>query len=74
VSTSSSVTEFFGKDFLVGADGYTGTASSDPDNKLFYHIMVGLNTNEYPHPVKMRANVCVQYDVVWTEPKQLAAS
>jgi len=74
VSTGLRSSEFFGKDFLVGADGYTGTDSADPTNKLYYHVMVGLQTNEYPSQFKLRANVCIEYDVVWTEPKQLTAS
>lgn len=74
VSTGLAVSDFFGKDFLVGADGYTGTDSADPDNLLYYHVMCALQSNEYPSAFKMRANVCIEYDVVWTEPKQLAAS
>jgi len=74
ISTVMRASEFFGKDFLVGADGYTGDDSADPANKLYYHIMAGLNSNEYPNQIKVRANCVVEYDVVWTEPKQLAAS
>lgn len=74
VSTGLHCSDFFGKDFLVGADGYTGTDSTDPDNKLYYHVMCGLNSNEYPRQINVRANCIVEYDVVWTEPKQLAAS
>ena len=74
ISTRMRASEFFGKDFLVGADGYTGDATADPSNKLYYHIMAGLNSNEYPNQIKVRANCVVEYDVVWTEPKQLAAS
>lgn len=74
VSTGLKVSDFFGKDFLVGADGYTGTDSSDPDQILYYHVMCGLNSNEYPQQNNVRANVVIEYDVVWTEPKQLAAS
>lgn len=74
VSTGLKASEFFGKDFLVGADGYTGTASSHPENQLYYHIMAARNSDEYPGSVKLRANVVVEYDAVWTEPKQLPAS
>jgi len=74
VSTRLRTSEFFGKDALVGAEGYTGSSSADPAEKLYYHIMAGLNTAEYPSQVNVRANICVSYDVVWTNPKQLAAS
>jgi len=74
VSTGLRVSEFFGKDFLVGADGYTGTDSADPTNLVYYHVMTGLNSNEYPRQINVRANCIIEYDVVWTEPKQLTAS
>lgn len=74
VSTRLRTSEFFGKDALVGAEGYTGSSTADPSEKLYYHIMAGLNSGEYPGQVDVRANICVSYDVVWTNPKQLAAS
>jgi len=66
--------DFFGKDFLVGADGYTGNISGDPDNKLYYHIMCAHQGNEYPITIKVRANICITYDCVFTEPKYLPVS
>lgn len=74
VSTSMKMSEFFGKDFLVGSDGYTGTASTDPVNKVYYIIMAGLNSNEYSTTIKLRANIVIEYQLVWTEPKQLDKS
>lgn len=74
ISARMRASEFFGKDFLVGADGYTGDDSADPANKLYWHIMAGLNSNEYPNQIKVRANCVIEYDVTWTEPKQLDAS
>ena len=74
VSTRLRTSEFFGKDALVGAEGYTGSSTADPSEKLYYHIMAGLNSAEYPGQVDVRANICVSYDVVWTNPKQLSAS
>lgn len=74
VATGAHVSDFFGKDFLVGADGYTGTISTDPSNKLYYHVMAGLQHDEYPLTIKLRANLCITYNVVFTEPKFLPVS
>jgi len=74
VTHSTKTSDWFGKDFLVGSDGYTGTSSSDPTNLCYFHIMAALQHNEYAQSVKLRANVCITYEVVWTEPKPLAAS
>ena len=73
--TSSVVpSDFFGKDFLVGADGYTGTNAADPSNKLYYHVCSGLQHDEYPITIKVRANVVITYSVTFTEPKYLPVS
>lgn len=73
--TSSVVpSDFFGKDFLVGADGYTGTISSDATNKLYYHVCCGLQHDEYPVTIKVRANIVITYSVTFTEPKYLPVS
>lgn len=74
VTSRMNMSEFFGKDFLVGSDGYTGTAAGDPDNKVYYIIMAGLNSNEYATSIKLRANLVIEYQLVWTEPKQLDKS
>lgn len=74
VSHALKCQDFFGKDFLVGADGYTGDKSSDPSNKLYFHVSAGMQTNEYPQGQKIRANICITYDAVFTEPEPLAAS
>lgn len=75
VATSTAVSDWFGKDFLVGSDGYTGTSSTDPGNEVFFHIMTGLQHDNYSiGSVQIRANVTITYDVVWTEPKPLPAS
>ena len=74
VTHSLKCSDFFGKDFLVGSDGYTGDEQSDPDNKLYFHVSTGLQSNEYPVTIKVRANICITYDTVFTEPKPLSAS
>lgn len=74
ISARAAPTDFFGKDFLVGADGYTGTIGTDPSNKLYYHVIAGLQHDEYPVQIKLRANVTITYDVTFTEPKFLPVS
>jgi len=74
VRTSCAAREFFGKDFLVGSDGYTGTVAGSPTNLLYYHIMAGRNDDGPSGKVHIQANIVVDYKVTFTEPKQLAAS
>lgn len=74
ISSRMKMSEYFGKDFLVGSDGYTGTATTDPENLVYFIIMAGLNSNEYSTSIKLRCNLCIEYDVTWTEPKQLDKS
>lgn len=74
VSTGLTCREFFGKDFLVGADGYTGTDGSRPDHLLYYHIMCGKNDDGASAKVHVRANCIIEYKCVFTEPKQLGQS
>lgn len=77
VRASLATSDFFGKDFLVGADGYTGTDAAGPTNQLYYHIACGQNTNEVigaPGEMQARALVRIEYDAVFTEPKPLSSS
>jgi len=74
VSTSLTVREFFGKDFLVGSDGYTGTAAADPTNPVFFHIMAGRNSDSADKAQQIMCNCVVEYKCTFTEPKQLAQS
>lgn len=74
VSTGLTSREFFGKDFLVGSDGYTGDVGADPTNLLYYHIMAGKNDDGAAKAVQVRANVIIEYKCTFTEPKQLGAS
>ena len=75
LSAKMHCSEFFGKGALVGAEGYTGTDSSDPANEVIWDVWWGkssvVNTN-----IKIRiiAYVTITYDVVFTEPKTLVAS
>jgi len=74
VSTSLTCREFFGKDFLVGSDGYTGTDSADPSNPVYFHIMAGKNDDGADKAVQIQANCIMEYKCTFTEPKQLAES
>lgn len=74
VSTSLTSREFFGKDFIVGADGYTGSATADPSNQLYFHIMAGRLDDSADKAIQIMCNCIVEYKCTFTEPKQLAQS
>ena len=74
VSAKARVEDFFGKDALTGSEGYTGSISSDPSEKLYYHVCSALQHDEYPITIKLRANIVITYDTVFTEPKYLPVS
>jgi len=82
VSTKMHIRDFFGKDALVGAEGYTGfdatsPASGDPDNQVFYHVWVGSGNSGYTAPggvTYVEALITIEYDVTFTEPKALPQS
>lgn len=74
VSARARVEDFFGKDALTGSEGYTGSVSADPTEKLYYHVCSALQHDEYPITIKLRAQVVITYDVVFTEPKFLPVS
>lgn len=70
-----STKEMFGKHYAIGAEGYTGDASSDPDQAWFWECWAGRVSDDYPQEqVKVIGNVILQYDVVFTEPKTLSES
>jgi len=71
----SQLSEFFGKQDLVAADGYTGSSTSSPDNEAFYHIFAARGSNDYPAGTcKVTAFVTVEYRATFTKPLPLAAS
>ena len=73
VSTAKAqLSDFFGKQDLVAADGYSGTASSSPTNQAFYHVFCARGSNDYPaDTVKVVAFVTLEYRATFTEPKPL---
>jgi len=77
LSTKATTQEFFGKEALVGSEGYTGTAATSPSEEWFFHIIVSTGDDTYAISglaTKIVAFVTVEYDVIFTDPKQLAAS
>ena len=76
VITSSSVhcASFFGKSGLVGAEGYGGTAGSDPGELIEFTIWAGRTANTTAGVVRVTAYVTLNYDAVFTQPKILGAS
>lgn len=73
-STSCRIGSFYGKSNLVGAEGYSGTASADPDEQVRYTVWVGRTGNTSAGKCFISAYVTITYDVVFTEPKVLQAS
>jgi len=73
-STSLKVSDFFGK-FPVGAADYSGDDSNDPTNEVRYSVWCGkTHRNNTDCVTRVVAYVTIEYDVVFTEPKQLVAS
>lgn len=70
-----STKEMFGKEFVIGAEGYIGDDNSDPDQAWFWEVWAGRISDDYPQEqVKVVCNAILQYDVVFTEPKTLSES
>lgn len=77
LKSSLQVSDFAGKDFLTGSEGYTGGGTSDPDvaQTVFWELWCGRVSDDYPQEqTKIVAFVCIEYDVIFTEPKVLSAS
>lgn len=74
VSQSMRTSDFFGKDALVGAEGYTGNITSDVDNKIYYTVWMGRASGQTNGAVHAIGYVTIEYDVVFTEPKTLGES
>ena len=69
--------DFFGKDFLVGAAGYTGDDSASPTNPIYWEVWAARATNQHiPADSKclVRMYVTIEYRATFTDPKTLAAS
>lgn len=75
LKASLKVSDFFGTGKLVGAAGFTGTAATNPDEEVFFHIGAARMNNNQPNAICFAyAIVTVEYDVVFTEPKKLPQS
>jgi len=75
LSMKGTTKEMTGKQFKVGAEGYFGTITNDPDNEWLWELWAGRVSDDYPEEeVKVVCNVIIQYDVVFHEPKTLVAS
>lgn len=74
-SSKSQLSDFFGKQDLVAADGYSGTDSASPDNQAYYHVFAARGSDDYPSDqVKLVAFITLEYRATFSEPKPLAAS
>ena len=67
LSTSLKVSDFYGVGALTGAEGYTGTSTTDPDNEVFYEFWCARVSDDYPaETVKVVCYITVEYDVTFT--------
>jgi hypothetical protein len=48
LSSSLTVSDFYGKGPLTGSEGYTGTAGTDPDYEVFYEFWCSRVSDDYP--------------------------
>lgn len=73
VSTAKAqLSDFFGKQDLVAADGYSGTANAGPDNQAVFHVWAARGSNDYPaDTVKVVAFITMEFRATFTEPKPL---
>ena len=75
ITASTNVTDMFGKQFAIGAEGYTGSDSAGPTEEILYNVWCARVSDDYPEEsVKIVAFVTVTYEATFTEPKQLASS
>jgi len=74
-AAKSQLSDFFGKQDLVAADGYSGTDSADPTNQAYYHVFAARGSDDYPSDqVKLVAFVTIEYRATFSEPKPLDSS
>lgn len=74
LSTGMRTSDFFGKDALVGAEGYTGGIGEDADNKIYYTVWCGRASGQTNGTVHAMAYSTIEYDVYFSEPKTLGES
>lgn len=73
-SSSLKIADFFGKQALVGAEGFTGDDSTNPVNQVLFEIWCGLASSNTGGRTVCRAYCTLQFDAVFTEPLTLNAS
>jgi len=68
----ASLSDFFGKQDLVAAKGYSGTKTTQPENLAAYHVFCARGSEDYPSDsVKVVAFITIEYRATFTEPKPL---
>lgn len=73
-SASLRVSDFYGKEALVGADGFTGDDANNPANQVLFEVWCGRASNNTGGTLVARAYVTMQFDAVFTEPLTLNQS
>ena len=74
-ATRLKCSDFFGKQTLVGSEGFSGTASASPANQILYEVWAARADDNYQAgTVRIPCYVTVEYDVIFTYPLTLGPS
>jgi len=68
------VSDFYGKQKLVGSAGFTGDKTQDPSEQVYFEIFAGRATQITGGATSVTGYCTLQYDAVFTEPKTLTQS
>lgn len=74
IGTAMKTSDFFGKDAIVGAEGYTGSITADADNLVYYTVWCARANNTTAGVCMSVGYITIEYDVMFTEPKTLGES
>lgn len=74
IGSGMRTSDFFGKGSLVGAEGYTGSITADPDNIIYFCIWAARIGGTTAGVCMLNAHVTIEYDVQFTESKTLGES
>lgn len=71
---SCNTASYFGKRYIIGAEGFTGDATADPTEQIQYTIWAARTNLVSQGACRLTAFVTIEYDVVFTDQKPLVAS
>ncbi len=76
LGSSLAAKDFYGAGAVVGAEGFSGDASLNPTNPLYWEVWCAKTDadNSASRDCTVTAYITLEFDVVFTEPKTLGAS